>query len=164
MIPRNHSRLFLEIVRIVFARLLSNHYCHKRRRLEKAFVTPDSQSIKGRTNDILGERRTAHRHRRPVECAGRLHPDRTADSLIRHRRPRRLPPLGKSTRPSRSGRTCCVAEDHAPRADEPPNYGANSSSISVTSAAIGDRSLRVSVMCAKSGCPFSFSMTAATPS
>lgn len=39
-----------------------------------------------------------------------------------------------------------------------------SSSISVTSAAIGDRSERFSVTCAKSGCPFSFSTTATTPS
>src|SRR5207244_3943353 len=38
------------------------------------------------------------------------------------------------------------------------------SSISVTSAAIGDRSDRVSVTWAKSGCPFSFSITATTPS
>ncbi|SIK76716.1 Uncharacterised protein [Mycobacteroides abscessus subsp. abscessus] len=42
--------------------------------------------------------------------------------------------------------------------------GPNSSSISVTSAAIGERSLRTSVTCANSGCPLSFSMTAATPS
>ena len=34
------------------------------------------------------------------------------------------------------------------------------SSISVTSAAIGDRSERVSVTWAKSGCPLSFSMKA----
>ncbi len=38
------------------------------------------------------------------------------------------------------------------------------SSISVTSAAIGDRSERVRVTCAKSGWPFSLSITATTPS
>ena len=41
---------------------------------------------------------------------------------------------------------------------------AGPSSISVTSAAIGDRSMRISVMCANSGWPLSFSITAATPS
>lgn len=43
-------------------------------------------------------------------------------------------------------------------------YGWMSSSSSVTSAAMGERSDRVKVMCAKSGCPFSFSTTATTPS
>jgi hypothetical protein len=38
------------------------------------------------------------------------------------------------------------------------------SSNSVTSAAIGERSERVSVMCANNGCPLSFSITATTPS
>src|SRR5689334_25373652 len=56
------------------------------------------------------------------------------------------------------------------RAPEPGGSGASgtpysgrSSSISVTRAAIGDRSERVSVTWANSGCPFSASMTAATP-
>ena len=39
-----------------------------------------------------------------------------------------------------------------------------SSSISVTSAAIGERSERARVTCAKSGWPLSFSITATTPS
>src|SRR6185437_12576350 len=43
-------------------------------------------------------------------------------------------------------------------------YSAVSSSISVTRAAIGDRSDLVRVTCANSGWPFSFSITATTPS
>jgi fumarate hydratase class I len=48
--------------------------------------------------------------------------------------------------------------------DDKGNDFFRSSSISVTSAAIGDRSLRISVTWANSGWPLSFSMTAATPS
>jgi RNA polymerase sigma factor (sigma-70 family) len=47
---------------------------------------------------------------------------------------------------------------------KPTYYSGSSSSISVTSAAIGERSERVSVTCANSGCPRSASITAATPS
>ena len=43
-------------------------------------------------------------------------------------------------------------------------YAGMSSSMSVTNAAIGERSLRVNVTCANSGCPFNFSTTATTPS
>lgn len=44
------------------------------------------------------------------------------------------------------------------------DYAGMSSSMSVTNAAIGDLSLRVSVTCANNGCPFNFSTTATTPS
>ncbi len=45
-----------------------------------------------------------------------------------------------------------------------PGYIVTFSSISVTRAAIGERSERVSVTCANSGCPLSRSTTATTPS
>src|SRR5215470_13885883 len=46
----------------------------------------------------------------------------------------------------------------------PASQSPTSSSISVTSAAIWDRSERTRVTCANNGCPFSFSVTATTPS
>ena len=44
------------------------------------------------------------------------------------------------------------------------NQAGRSSNISVTNAAIGDRSDLVNVTCANNGCPLSFSTTATTPS
>ena len=43
-------------------------------------------------------------------------------------------------------------------------YAGMSSNMSVTNAAIGERSLRVNVTWANNGCPFNFSTTATTPS
>ena len=70
---------------------------------------------------------------------------------------RRLP--GDELRAAR-----CLPSSSASRERRPSGQRSLLSSISVTRAAIAERSERVSVMWAKSGWPFSVSMTEATPS
>src|SRR5690606_23119535 len=81
--------------------------------------------------------------------------DETADKPQQYRR---------RADPARSSTPGVVLRAGSARHGQGRAPGLISSSISVTRAAIGERSLRSSVMWANSGWPLSFSITAATPS